>query len=75
MKIWQCYDNLPAQAWFYTADNRVALTGKGMLFPPIFVEHGYIHIICGFPIRAVPRPHKRRPCQWEPSADVALFNW
>jgi hypothetical protein len=29
MKIWQCYDNLPAQAWYYTSDNRIALTGKG----------------------------------------------
>jgi len=32
MKIWQCFDNLPAQDWFYTADNRVALTGTGALF-------------------------------------------
>jgi hypothetical protein len=29
MKIWQCYDNLPAQAWYYTGDNRIAVTGKG----------------------------------------------
>ena len=29
MKIWQCYDNLPAQAWYYTNDNRIAVTGKG----------------------------------------------
>ncbi|KAF8890490.1 ricin B lectin domain-containing protein [Infundibulicybe gibba] len=29
MKIWQCYDNLPAQAWYYTNDNRIALAGKG----------------------------------------------
>ncbi|KAF9529141.1 G-X-X-X-Q-X-W domain-containing protein [Crepidotus variabilis] len=25
MKIWTCYDNLPAQQWFYTDDNRIAL--------------------------------------------------
>ncbi|KDR84331.1 hypothetical protein GALMADRAFT_111607 [Galerina marginata CBS 339.88] len=30
MKIWQCYDNLPAQQWYYTADNRIALEGKGL---------------------------------------------
>ncbi|KAF9456845.1 ricin B lectin domain-containing protein [Collybia nuda] len=29
MKIWQCYDNLPALVWYYTDDNRIALTGKG----------------------------------------------
>ncbi|RDB27209.1 Endo-1,4-beta-xylanase A [Hypsizygus marmoreus] len=29
MKIWTCYDNLPAQAWYYTNDNRIAVTGKG----------------------------------------------
>lgn len=29
MKIWQCYDNLPAQAWYFTNDGRVALEGQG----------------------------------------------
>ncbi|KAL7413806.1 ricin B lectin domain-containing protein [Mrakia frigida] len=29
MKIWTCYDNLPAQAFYRTADNRFAVTGKG----------------------------------------------
>ncbi|KAF8978541.1 carbohydrate-binding module family 13 protein, partial [Cyathus striatus] len=29
MKIWQCYDNLPAQAWYFTDDYRIALEGKG----------------------------------------------
>ena len=29
MKIWQCYANLPAQQWFYTDDNRIAVEGKG----------------------------------------------
>jgi hypothetical protein len=33
MKIWQCFDNLPAQAWFYTDDNRIAVTGQGTFFP------------------------------------------
>ena len=42
MKIFQCFDNLPAQAWFYTADDRIALTGTGSSFYfPIFVEHGF----------------------------------
>ncbi|KAF8649444.1 hypothetical protein AX16_005791 [Volvariella volvacea WC 439] len=27
MKIWQCYDNLPAQSWYYTNDGRIALNG------------------------------------------------
>ncbi|KAF9041471.1 ricin B lectin domain-containing protein [Panaeolus papilionaceus] len=29
MKIWQCYDNLAAQKWSFTEDNRIALEGKG----------------------------------------------
>ncbi|KAJ3571080.1 hypothetical protein NP233_g3987 [Leucocoprinus birnbaumii] len=29
MKIWQCFDNLPAQDWFYTNDDRIALTNQG----------------------------------------------
>ena len=29
MKIWKYFDNLPAQAWFYTADVRIVLTGTG----------------------------------------------
>ncbi|CAA7269993.1 unnamed protein product [Cyclocybe aegerita] len=29
LKIWQCYDNLPAQQWHYTDDNRIALEGQG----------------------------------------------
>jgi len=29
MKIWQCYDNLPAQQWHYTDDNRIALENQG----------------------------------------------
>jgi len=36
MKIWQCFDNLPAQDWFYTDDKRIALTNQGTtvhLFP------------------------------------------
>ncbi|KDQ25612.1 carbohydrate-binding module family 13 protein, partial [Pleurotus ostreatus PC15] len=30
MKIWTCYDNLPAQEWYYTDDNRIALFNKGL---------------------------------------------
>jgi hypothetical protein len=29
LKIWQCYDNLPAQQWYYTDDNRIALENQG----------------------------------------------
>ncbi|KAF9457289.1 G-X-X-X-Q-X-W domain-containing protein [Collybia nuda] len=29
MKIWTCYSGLAAQAWYYTDDNRIALTGQG----------------------------------------------
>lgn len=29
MKIWQCFDNLPAQQWFWTTDARIALFNKG----------------------------------------------
>lgn len=30
MKIWQCYDNLPAQAWTVTLDNRIVLQGTSL---------------------------------------------
>ncbi|KAF9470860.1 G-X-X-X-Q-X-W domain-containing protein [Pholiota conissans] len=30
LKIWQCYDNLPAQQWNFTADNRIALENQGL---------------------------------------------
>jgi len=29
MKIWTCFDNLPAQTWFYTGDLRIALQNQG----------------------------------------------
>ncbi|KAJ3495266.1 hypothetical protein NLJ89_g10653 [Agrocybe chaxingu] len=29
MKIWECFDNLPAQQWFFTTDDRIALEGRG----------------------------------------------
>lgn len=29
MKLWQCFDDLPAQQWYYTNDNRIALEGQG----------------------------------------------
>ncbi|KAG6906510.1 hypothetical protein DXG01_013564 [Tephrocybe rancida] len=30
MKIWQCFPGLPAQTWYYTPDNRIALKDKGL---------------------------------------------
>jgi hypothetical protein len=30
MKIWTCYDGLPQQDWWWTGDNRIALTNQGM---------------------------------------------
>ncbi|KDQ31546.1 carbohydrate-binding module family 13 protein [Pleurotus ostreatus PC15] len=30
MKIWECFDNLPAQQWFLTADDRIALENQGL---------------------------------------------
>ncbi|RXW16373.1 hypothetical protein EST38_g9483 [Candolleomyces aberdarensis] len=29
LKIWTCYNNLPAQQWWYTDDKRIALQGRG----------------------------------------------
>jgi len=29
LKIWQCHDDLPAQQWFYTNDNRIKLANQG----------------------------------------------
>lgn len=43
MKIWQCYDNLPAQQWYYTDDDRIALEGKGSLpFRFLFSNDFYV---------------------------------
>lgn len=50
MKIWQCYDNLPAQQWYYTADNRIALEGQGS-FPPSHIQ--FSNQICGVRYRIV----------------------
>ncbi|KAG6892727.1 hypothetical protein C0993_002578, partial [Termitomyces sp. T159_Od127] len=30
MKIWECFDGLPAQTWFYTGDQRIALLNQGL---------------------------------------------
>ncbi|KAF5362371.1 hypothetical protein D9756_002811 [Leucocoprinus leucothites] len=30
MKIWECFDNLPAQQWFLTSDARIALSNQGL---------------------------------------------
>ncbi|KAF7770762.1 hypothetical protein Agabi119p4_6736 [Agaricus bisporus var. burnettii] len=30
MKIWQCLENLPAQEWFLTSDDRIALVDRGL---------------------------------------------
>ncbi|KAG9222080.1 hypothetical protein CCMSSC00406_0009309 [Pleurotus cornucopiae] len=30
MKIWECFDNLPAQQWFLKADDRIALENQGL---------------------------------------------
>ncbi|KAF9495580.1 hypothetical protein BDN71DRAFT_1447228 [Pleurotus eryngii] len=30
MKIWECFDNLPAQQWFLTVDDRIALENQGL---------------------------------------------
>ncbi|KIJ34538.1 carbohydrate-binding module family 13 protein [Sphaerobolus stellatus SS14] len=30
MKIWQCFDGLPQQSWFYTDDERIAVTNQGL---------------------------------------------
>ncbi|KAF5314651.1 hypothetical protein D9611_007089 [Ephemerocybe angulata] len=29
LKLWDCYDNLPAQSWYFTDDNRIALKDQG----------------------------------------------
>jgi len=33
LKLWECYDNLPAQQWYYTDDNRIALDNQGTTYP------------------------------------------
>ncbi|TFK29187.1 G-X-X-X-Q-X-W domain-containing protein [Coprinopsis marcescibilis] len=39
MKIWQCYDNLPAQQWYLTQDFRIALQGTGT--PPFVSQRSW----------------------------------
>lgn len=29
LHLWQCYQGLPQQQWYWTNDNRIALTGQG----------------------------------------------
>jgi hypothetical protein len=31
MKIWECFPGVPAQSWFFTTDERVALQNQGIL--------------------------------------------
>jgi Ricin-type beta-trefoil lectin domain-like len=49
MKIWQCYDNLPAQQWDYSIFNRITLANTGMC-PPFFIlgpgPHGHLLGLC-----------------------------
>ena len=44
MKIWTCYDNLPAQQWTYTSDDTIVLTGTGTL---IFHPTSALHLTAG----------------------------
>lgn len=37
MKIWQCYDQLPAQRWIVTSDNRIVLAGTSTLRLVLFL--------------------------------------
>ncbi|KAG6917259.1 hypothetical protein DXG01_003206 [Tephrocybe rancida] len=45
VKIWQCFPNLPAQTWFYTADNRIALKDTGY-FSPIHALLISLTVVC-----------------------------
>jgi hypothetical protein len=38
MKIWECFDGLAAQQWFYTDDNRIALENQGLSSVPVCQE-------------------------------------
>ncbi|KAF8147701.1 G-X-X-X-Q-X-W domain-containing protein [Crassisporium funariophilum] len=42
MKIWTCYDNLPAQQWNYTPDNRILLTNRGAFSLPLL----FLSVVC-----------------------------
>lgn len=47
MKIWQCYDNLPAQQWYYTDDDRIALEGKGSLPFRFLFSNDFMYVDLG----------------------------
>ena len=48
MKIWTCYDNLPAQQWYYTDDNRIALENQGMLLNSSMHDTSLTNVLSGF---------------------------
>jgi len=67
MKLWQCYDNLPAQNWVYNADNQFVLSGKGQQLschipPPI---------TCKF-FRFMSRPEWRQFIELESTSNMAM---
>ena len=65
MKIWECLNDLPAQAWNYGPDNNifVSTSSRSLFHYPIFVEHKYSYHLW-FLIRSypVPRPPERTTC-------------
>lgn len=67
MKIWQCYDNLPAQEWYYTADNRIALENQGSIFRLIRARRTDALLL-----RFLPRPHERQQDEYECGTDLAV---
>jgi hypothetical protein len=41
MKIWDCFSGIPAQTWFFTTDERIALENQGILQGTHLESFGY----------------------------------
>ena len=74
LKIWQCFDNLQAQEWFYTDDQRISLNGTGLSVPPFLSLMTHRSFACP-PYRPMRRPPKWNRSQREPNPDVAMHAW
>ena len=65
MKIWQCYEGLAAQQWYYTDDNRIAVEGQGHLSFKV-LESSLIAY------RSVFGPHQRQSHERKSCSNVVM---
>ena len=69
MKIYTCYDNLPAQQWYYTNDKRIALEGQGKTLLDAN-ERRQTEVLL---IRFLSRSDQRGPAKFQRYADLQVY--